>query len=348
MQNLEHEQSLANLALGLMAECRVPPSPHNFELFHAHVAGTNPAISRIIGDMIKNKQDFTADVLEDLRTRTLIEARTSNGLESVGDTMASTINMILGRIEAAGRDAKAYGRTLSLASDELGDDHSPEAMRQIIESLIGATKAMEDRTKSLEGELQRSSHQVSELKAQLDDVRKESLTDPLTGICNRKAFDEELEAAIKSARANDEPMTLFMCDIDHFKKFNDTWGHQTGDQVLRLVAHCLSENVKGRDTAARFGGEEFAVIVRHTTMDQSMRLAEQIRSTVESKKLVKKSTGDILGSITVSLGVAELNLIDTPTTLLARADAALYRAKHRGRNCVTPETDLEAEVRFGT
>src|SRR5262249_38059122 len=152
-------------------------------------------------------------------------------------------------------------------------------------------------------------------KAQLDDVRKESLTDPLTGICNRKAFDEELEGAIVAAREAGEPLTLFMCDIDLFKKFNDKWGHQTGDQVLRLVANCLSENVKGRDTAARYGGEEFAVIVRHTALGDAMRLAEQVRQAVESKKLVKKSTGDILGTITVSLGVAELNGDDTPASL---------------------------------
>ena len=125
-----------------------------------------------------------------------------------------------------------------------------------------------------------------------------------------------------------------MCDIDHFKKFNDTFGHQTGDQVLRLVANCLSENVKGRDTAARYGGEEFAVILRGAPVDAAVTLADQIRMAVQSKKLVKKSTGDILGTITISIGAAEIGPGDAAASLIQRADACLYAAKNAGRNRV--------------
>jgi diguanylate cyclase len=136
-----------------------------------------------------------------------------------------------------------------------------------------------------------------------------------------------------------EPLSLFMCDIDLFKLFNDTWGHQTGDHVLRLVANCISENTKGRDTAARYGGEEFAVIVRRADVAAAVKLAEQIRASVQSKKLVKKSTGDVLGSITISIGVAELSGDESSATLIQRADVCLYRAKHAGRNCVIADND---------
>jgi diguanylate cyclase len=134
-------------------------------------------------------------------------------------------------------------------------------------------------------------------------------------------------------------VTLVMCDIDHFKTFNDTWGHQTGDQVLRLVANCLSENVKGRDTAARYGGEEFAVILPQTSLADAVGLADQIRGKVESKKLVKKSTGDILGMITISMGVAQYNPQESLDEFVARADTCLYAAKHAGRNRVVCEAD---------
>jgi diguanylate cyclase len=132
-------------------------------------------------------------------------------------------------------------------------------------------------------------------------------------------------------------LSLLMCDIDHFKNFNDTWGHQTGDQVLRLVANCLSENVKGRDTAARYGGEEFCVIVRGSPLDAAVTLANQIRTAVQSKKLVKKSTGDILGTITISIGAAEFGPGEGAASLIQRADACLYGAKSAGRNCVKSE-----------
>jgi diguanylate cyclase len=197
---------------------------------------------------------------------------------------------------------------------------------------------MEQRAKALEGELQASSQQVNELRGKLDDVRKESMTDPLTHIPNRKAFDEAIRMGVAAA-AEGENVALMMCDIDHFKTFNDTWGHQTGDQVLRLVASCLAENVKGRDTAARYGGEEFAVLLRGTGLDAATRVADQIRSTVETKKLVKKSTGDILGSITISIGVAQFAPGEPGDMVIRRADACLYGAKHHGRNMVINQND---------
>jgi diguanylate cyclase len=265
-------------------------------------------------------------------------------MEDVGSGISGMLDAVLGKLERAGKDAGEYGRTLSAATGELGEARSPAAVAKMVEQLVGATQAMEVRTKSLESELQRSSEQVTDLKTQLDTVRKESRVDPLTGVANRKAFDIELQAAIADARETGSAVALLMCDIDHFKRFNDTWGHQTGDQVLRLVANCLSENVKGRDTAARYGGEEFVVILRQTPLDGATKLADQIRGNVENKKLVKKSTGDILGTITISIGVAQLRADDTPELLIQRADRALYRAKNTGRNRVVPETELAASA----
>ena len=292
--------------------------------------------------MIAARRPFTPAILQELRERCFARDKTERAVESIGENVTASLNETIAKLDAAGKHAVDYGKTLSAASGELGDDHSPESLRKLVGNLVSATKAMESRTKTLEQELQQSSAQVGELRTQLDNVRKESLTDPLTGIANRKAFDSELQTAMAEAKLNGEPLSLFMCDIDKFKKFNDTWGHQTGDQVLRLVAGCLSENVKGRDTAARYGGEEFAVIVRRAAVGDAVKLAEQIRANVQSKKLVKKSTGDILGSITISIGVAELIGGESAAALIQRADMCLYRAKHAGRNCVIGENDPRA------
>jgi diguanylate cyclase len=258
-------------------------------------------------------------------------------MQSISMEMADTVTSVLTRIEAAERDAVAYGETLSAASGQLGDTKSVEGLQKLIGGLVAATQTMETRAKDLESELQRSSREVNELRAKLDDVRKESLTDPLTGIPNRKAFDNDLKDAMHQSRSTGEALCLLMCDIDHFKMFNDTWGHTTGDQVLRLVAGCLSENVKGRDTAARYGGEEFAVVLRNTKLENAVHLANQIRLYVERKKLVKKSTGDILGTISISIGVAQLTPDDTQVVFIQRADNCLYAAKNAGRNCVVSD-----------
>jgi len=336
------EQALAKTAFGLMGDWKVAPTPDNYELFYAYATGNNGALSQVIEDMIGRRAAFTPEVLDALKARFLTRERTAKAMEEVGDNIGEMLDAVLGKLEAAGKDAGDYGRALSAASGEMGGAQSPGGVKKVLDKLIGATHAMETRAKNLESELQRSSEQVTELKTQLDNARKESRIDPLTGIANRKTFDTELHEAIEDSRKDGAEVALMMCDIDHFKRFNDTWGHLTGDQVLRLVANCLSENVKGRDTAARYGGEEFAVIVRQTALSGAIALADQIRGTVEGKKLVKKSTGDILGTITISIGVAQLSPTDTAEALVQRADACLYRAKNTGRNRVVSEEEIAA------
>ena len=344
MHKPEREQGIAKTALALMTECDVPATPENFELFYAYASGETPAIAPVMGALIAARKPFTPEMLLDLRLRCLSSARAARAMDSYGSGLNQVIGTVLGKLEVAGQQAIDYKNTLSAASGALGGNGSPEDMRALVNSLLAATREMEQRTKSLEGELQRSSEQVSDLRSKLDNVRKESLTDPLTNIANRKAFDDAVQQAVEHMAQEPEAVSLLLCDIDHFKKFNDTWGHQTGDQVLRLVANCLSENVKGRDTAARYGGEEFAVVLRGIGLDAATHVADQIRKTVETKKLVKKSTGDVLGTITISIGVAQFAPGESAETVIRRADACLYGAKQNGRNLVVNQNDPRIAV----
>jgi len=335
----DREQAFAKTALALMGGAGVVATPENFELFYAYASGENPAIAQVMGAIIDSKRAFTPELLADLRLRCLSGARAAQAMETLGGNMGALIDDIMGKLESSARDTANYKDALSAATGQLGGERNPADLRTLVDGLISATRAMEIRAKSLEGELQASSQQVSELRVKLADVRKESMTDPLTGIANRKAFDEALLAATTAVARDSEEVTLLMCDIDHFKLFNDTWGHQTGDKVLRLVASCLGENTKGRDTAARYGGEEFGVVLRGTGLEAATRVANQIRDMVETKKLVKKSTGDILGAITISIGVAQFGPDETGETVIRRADACLYGAKNNGRNLVINQND---------
>ncbi len=337
MHKPDREQGIARTALALMTECDVAATPENFELFYAYVSGETPAIAQVMGSLIAARTPFTPEMLLDLRLRCLSSARAARAMDSFGNGINDVISAVLGRLETAGKQTTDYHNALSAASGALGRDGSTGDLKTLVGSLIAATREMEQRTKSLEGELQKSGAQVRELRSKLDNVRKESLTDPLTGIANRKAFDDAVRQA--AAHTDGEAVTLLLCDIDNFKKFNDSWGHQTGDQVLRLVANCLAENVKGRDTAARYGGEEFAVLLRGTGLSAATMVAEQIRETVETKKLVKKSTGDVLGTITISIGVAQFAPNEAAEAVIRRADACLYGAKSHGRNMVINQAD---------
>jgi diguanylate cyclase len=147
--------------------------------------------------------------------------------------------------------------------------------------------------------------------------------------------------AVQNALASGEPLSLVMFDIDHFKYFNDTYGHLTGDQVLRLVATSLKQTIKGQDITARYGGDEFAVLLPDTALRQALTVADHIRRAVMSKELKKKSTGEMLGRVTVSIGVSMLEPGDNTDSLIERADVCLYAAKRAGRNRVVCEADPE-------
>jgi diguanylate cyclase len=244
-------------------------------------------------------------------------------------------------IGTAAGNASSYSKNLANVSQRLGGAADEPTVRALVESLLQATKEMERNNKALEDRLSASKKEITQLQENLEVMRNESLTDPLTSLANRKLFDQSLARAINDARSRGEQLSLLMTDIDHFKRFNDTYGHLTGDQVLRLVAMSVRQNVKGQDTAARYGGEEFAVVLPNTMLRGAITLADQIRRTVMTKELLKRSTGENLGRLTISIGVSALHPGDTSQSLIERADTCLYSAKRGGRNRVTSEADPE-------
>jgi diguanylate cyclase len=142
----------------------------------------------------------------------------------------------------------------------------------------------------------------------------------------------------------DDPLSILMIDIDHFKKFNDSFGHQVGDQVLAVVANVLQENVREGDLAARYGGEELMAVLPGASLDQCVDVAERIRRRVSDARLTRRATGEEITSVTVSIGVAQFRLGEPAEALVERCDRALYRAKRSGRNCTVPETVVEGET----
>jgi diguanylate cyclase len=161
------------------------------------------------------------------------------------------------------------------------------------------------------------------------------MTDGLTNLANRKAFDEALERAVQAAEATGEPLTLAVLDIDHFKNFNDTWGHQTGDQVIRYVAGVIAGIGASPRTAARYGGEEFAIILPGVDARTALTLVEKLREEIGSRMLKRRSTNQDLGAVTVSAGLAERLPGEPQASFIERADTALYASKRAGRNRTT-------------
>ncbi len=239
------------------------------------------------------------------------------------------------------RATVGFGDRLKGAAEKLGAAGNREQVKAVIEALMKSTREMQETNKALENRLEISKIEINNLQHSLEAIRTESMTDPLTGLGNRKYFDRAVGDAVAQALSEGGPLSLLMFDIDYFKSFNDNYGHLTGDQVLRLVAISLKQTIKGQDITARYGGEEFAVVLPNTGIHQAVTVADHIRRAVMAKELKKKSTGEILGRVTISVGVSILRSGDTTDSLIERADACLYIAKRNGRNRVVCEADSE-------
>jgi diguanylate cyclase len=277
----------------------------------------------------------------------LSQIKTSDRIDKVGARVIGEIDDVMKLITEALNMSASYDATLGGASQKLSTAQDRDQIKAVVNQLVKSTREMRDTNKALETCLSVSKTEISNLQHSLEAIRAESLTDPLTGLGNRKYFDRSIEVAVQAALASGEPLSLLMFDIDHFKSFNDSYGHLTGDQVLRLVAMSLKQTIKGQDITARYGGEEFAVVLPNTGLRQALTVADHIRRAVMAKELKKKSTGEILGRVTISVGVSMLKPDDDTDSLIERADACLYAAKRNGRNRVICEVDPEyaAETR---
>ena len=213
---------------------------------------------------------------------------------------------------------------------------APGPCCKLVAGLTDATRKAQHQTRMLQKQLQESTSEVSKLRDNLAEVRRDAVTDALTGLGNRKAFDDTLERANALSQSTGKPVSLAVLDIDHFKRFNDTWGHQTGDQVLRYIGSVLARVCEYPPRfAARYGGEEFAMIFPGESSGQVHTLLQGVLEEVSSRVLRRRSTNEELGSITVSIGLAELKPQESPADFIERADAALYASKRTGRNRLT-------------
>jgi diguanylate cyclase len=342
----EHERTMAfaDIALGQIKALRQPAIPKNYEIWYTYATGYNPSLNEMINEMLQRQGALTAKDLDEIYDTYLSPHRFTDRIDSVGAKVVDEIEQVMAMIGAAVGQTTSYTESLVDASQQLSSSDAG-GLRAIVETLVRSTREVEETNNTLEERLKASKEEIIQLQEHLETVRNESLTDPLTGLANRKYFDQMLDRAIADTKPTDEPLSLMLTDIDHFKKFNDTFGHLTGDQVLRLVAQAVKQNVKGQDIAARYGGEEFAIILPNTGLRQALTVADHIRRGVVSKELIKRSTGENLGRVTISVGVAMLHHGESVQNIIERADACLYAAKRNGRNQVICETDPEVSPR---
>ena len=340
--DFDRARYFASQALEAMAQRKIPPTPNNFSVWFAHLSGSYPELSRAIEILDSNRAEYSPERNAELYERLIGDTRQANELREAGQRISVAVTSVLDVIRRAGSSTRQYGEKLGAANEAMDGPLDPAKLRAVAEQILGDTQRMIAHNDELSGKLAASSQEMEVLRRQIEDVRRETLVDPLTGVGNRKLFDVRLRECMRSSLEDGSDLCLLMADIDYFKKFNDTFGHQLGDLVLRLVAKALTDGIKGRDIAARYGGEEFAILLPKTKLPDAVKLADGLRAMIASRRVRKRDDDRDLGTVTLSMGAASFRPGEPAGEFIQRADAALYFAKRNGRNRVASEGELDA------
>ena len=304
--DLDRSMAYAGAAFEKMKALGHTATPRNYEIWYNYASAANQALNQAINDLVSTTGTVTESDLDELFEKFFSPTRLTDQLDGFGVTMMGEIDQLMTSINGTLDTMSRHAVRLADTSAEIAETDDLNAMRGTIVKLVATARDIERANQKFEAHLKESQQEIHQLQKNLNAVRTEILTDPLTGLSNRKHFDQAILKAISDAMTRNSPVALVMTDIDHFKKFNDNYGHLIGDQVLRLVALSVKLSVKGQAIAARYGGEEFAVLLPNTNLREATTAAEHIRRTVMGRELRKRSTGENLGHVTISLGAAAL------------------------------------------
>ncbi len=326
---------ILRLALPLMSKHKIAMTPANYSVWYAYIGQDSRRLCEIVDQWLGEKTVITEAMVREVYELEVSECNEKK-MERARETLQHLISDLQSALMDAGTDVGEYGTRLDAYSERLREEGLPLAqIREIVGSLVDATEVVKERGDKLQDALEASRKEIDGLRQELARARKNATKDALTNLANRGVFESTLSEAVQASSGGEEPFSLVMLDIDHFKRVNDTFGHLLGDKVIRYVAAIMEKCTKRADLAARYGGEEFALILPRTGLSQGVAVAEGIRRAVENGKLVRGKGRESIGVITISAGVAEYRRGESEADVIERADQALYRSKNAGRNRTT-------------
>jgi diguanylate cyclase len=337
---------IAKKVIHFANEKKLPLLPNNYRVIFDYFAEKNELVKTSIDRHLKQKDKITQEILDEIYDNgyvadfaddtTVIMRREINAAKIVTKQASKVLAETLKQVITSSKENSAYGKNLDGYSKKAEKANSIDDIKNVIESMVKDTAEMTKKTDTFRKELESSRKQLSKLSEELEAAKGEARVDGLTGLYNRRHFDESLMGAIKYVQAENN-CSLIILDIDHFKKFNDKYGHDSGDNLLKSISERMRTLITERCTICRYGGEEFAVICHGMSLQSAKEMAEKIRDgvwewdfVVEYKKV----------PVTISLGVAEIRGDDDLSSPIQRADGALYLSKNSGRNTVRTEKEV--------
>ncbi|TXC67193.1 GGDEF domain-containing protein [Piscinibacter aquaticus] len=336
-----HQDRSAELlrpAIPMMAQQPAPLHPITYAVWYDYLAGRNADLRAEIDSARQNNVPLGDELVYTLYRRHILDAaaaaahKVSDGLRAVIDDVGQTAT-------ATGDRVSEFTASLQEKSGRIASLGLPASLGPEIEALLSDSRDAGASLAVLAQRLQAATSELESLRAELDLAKVQATMDSLTGVTNRRGFDESIEKLLRERVEGDTGPSVVLIDLDHFKQINDQYGHVFGDTVLKSVALAIRSCVKGRDTVARYGGEEFVVLLPGTTLAGAVALAEQIRTTIAAARVRRGKSQESVGTITVSLGVAAWQPGESMDALIDRADKALYRSSARGATASPQEAE---------
>jgi diguanylate cyclase len=324
-------------AIDLIHKINLHPFPEIYAVFFEYFRGANKKLIAEVQKLLDSNQPISEKTIQELNSKYISNDFDKKVVEESSSRVQQIMSDVLKAIDSSADDSKSFSSDLEVFTNDIEKNQSGD-LSKIVSKLVIKTKEFKNKSDVLNKKLEQSRAEVDNLKATLHDASAQMMVDALSGIANRKAFDEAISRTTIVAKSESRHLCLLMIDIDHFKSFNDTYGHLVGDQVIKIVATAMKDMIKGKDFVARYGGEEFAVLLPDTPLKGAQIVAESIRSNIASRELRRKDSHESYGQITVSIGIALFRPVhDDTDEFISRADKALYTSKKQGRNRVTTE-----------
>lgn len=337
-RDIETDFHFAKTALSLMLKHNISPLPENYDIWFHYAKGENKELMHEVNSIIENGLKFSQETASYIHNKFIMPSRSQKMVDDAALDAQKVLSEVLKVVHDFSSETDEYHNGLDSYMENVSKKFTDPAVKEIVRELITTTATLKQHSEKMSKKLEASTVELNALKKNLQQVTIESQRDFLTGVFNRKTFERYVDEQMIVCKKKESDLCLMMIDIDHFKQFNDRFGHLLGDEVLKIVARTLTDILKGRDLVARFGGEEFIVVLPETPLEGAMKVGEMIRQAIATKELKRRDTGENYGTITVSIGVSRYRAdTDTLPILIKRADDALYVSKNSGRNRVTRE-----------
>jgi len=332
-ESKDEAMALLRQALGSMGQHDAAFTPLCFAVFYEAAAGTNPRLNTALADALRTSPRLNDEAVRTLYQDCVADVGLAEAQRIQGD-MQRVMSDIVQSAVRTGQAAGAFDQRLDGLSGALSQP-DVQALAPHIDAAREGTQAMRDSVQALQQQVQASQREIDQLRADLTRTREEATLCPLTRVLNRRGFEQRLDDMLRQPPSAGSQHCLIMIDIDHFKRVNDTHGHQVGDRVLEGLGTVLrSMPAEPGMACARYGGEEFAILLPDTSLNKAVQLAEAVRSRTRGIRLRNRSTQAVELTVTVSAGVAAWRPGEDASAWIGCADAALYRSKAGGRDRV--------------